>query len=519
MANNYRYIGKAVPRRDGVDVVTGGARYLNDLEFKDLLYGKVLRSPHAHARIKHIDIEAARRLPGVKAVLTWETAPDWRFGNPPIFRVLDRKVRFVGDAVALVAAESEAIAEEALRQIRVTYEVLPAVFDDLEAVKPGAPQLYDELPGNMLPLGDPVLGPTSMEGIFMGDVEKGFAEADTVAEGHFAYDNIPNPIPMESPGAVAYWESPTKLTVWVTTQAVWLTKMILREIIGPGVDIRVIGGPCGGSFGTKIMSWQVWCYATALGKAAGRPVKIMFSKEEHLAAFVLRPATRLNARVGMKRDGTVTAVAGDWMMGTGYYSMTTQCQVAVGCGEAMIAVRCENWDLKPAVVCTNRNASGIVRGFGGQELKCALIPLMSQAMAQLGLDPFEVLRKNFIKPGNGYFWRDANWYDYRGIDYSPAMDRGAEAFGWRKKWKGWLTPHGRGRSHPNRRGRRRSRERGCRRRHLRSLRENQRRCQRGHLFLSGGTRNRPAQQCHQGRCGSSAAAHRFGPPSPPGIPS
>jgi CO/xanthine dehydrogenase Mo-binding subunit len=154
----------------------------------------------------------------------------------------------------------------------------------------------------------------------------------------------------------------------------------------------------------------------------------------------LRPATRLVAKVGMKRDGTVTAVSGKWLLGTGYYSMTTQAQVAVGSGEAQIAVRCPNWDVKPFIVVTNRNASGIVRGFGGQELKCALIPLLSQAMEKAGLDPFEVLKKNFIKPGDGYFWRDANWYVFRGVDYTKAMEKGAEVFGWKKKWKGWLKP-------------------------------------------------------------------------------
>jgi xanthine dehydrogenase molybdenum-binding subunit len=148
----------------------------------------------------------------------------------------------------------------------------------------------------------------------------------------------------------------------------------------------------------------------------------------------------MNARVGMKKDGTVTAVAGSWLIDTGFYSQTTQSQVAVGCGEVQIMVRCPNWDLRPVIVCTNRNASGIVRGFGGQELKCILIPLLSLAMEKLDIDPFQFLKKNFVKPGQGYFWRDGIWYEYRGVDYGPAMDRGAEAFGWKEKWKGWLKP-------------------------------------------------------------------------------
>ena len=440
MIKEYRYIGKITPRKDGAEIVTGGAKFLDDIKFPDLLHGKVLRSPYPHALIKRIDKGKAEALKGVKAVLTWEDVPDWKFGNPPIFRILDHKVRYIGDAVALVAAETKEIAEKALNLIEVEYEVLPAVFDIEEALKADAPQLYDECPGNVLPLGDPVLGPKSLEGIFMGDVEKGFAEADIIAEGNFGYENIPNPIPPEPPGAVASWEEPNQVTMWVSTQAVYLAKKILTDIFGKNVEVRTIGGPCGGSYGSKIMSWQVQCYAAALSRETGRPVKVIFTKEEHFGSFVLRPATRLMAKVGMKRDGTVTAVSGKWILGTGYYSMTTQAQVAVGSGEAQIAVRCPNWDLKPIIVCTNRNASGIVRGFGGQELKCALIPLLSQAMEKAGLDPFEVLKKNFIKPGDGYFWRDANWYTYRGVDYTRAMEKGAEVFGWKEKWKGWLQP-------------------------------------------------------------------------------
>jgi CO/xanthine dehydrogenase Mo-binding subunit len=440
MVDSYRYIGKVTPRKDGVEIVTGGAKYLDDIDFPNLLHGAVLRSPHPHARIKNIKKVKAKAVEGVEAILTWKDVPDWTYGTPPIFRFLDRKVRYVGDPVALVAAKTIEKAIEACRLIEVEYEMLTPVFDMDEALKPDAPQLYDELSGNKLPLRDPFLGPKSMTEIVMGNVKKGFAEADVIAEGTFGYENIPNPLPPESPGAVALWEEPNKVIVWVSNQAVYLNKIQLSAIFGDEVDVRIIGGPCGGSHGSKIMSLQVQCYAVALSKATGKAVKVVFSKEEHLAAFILRPATRLHAKVGMKKDGSVTAIAGKWLLGTGYYSLTTQAQVAVGSGEAQIAVRCANWDVKPTIVCTNRNASGIVRGFGGQELKCALIPLLSLAMEKAGLDPFEVLKKNFIKPGDGYFWRDANWYTYRGVDYTKAMDKGAQAFGWKDKWKGWLKP-------------------------------------------------------------------------------
>jgi xanthine dehydrogenase molybdenum-binding subunit len=440
MEDSYRFIGKTTPRKDAQDIVTGGAKYLNDRKFHDLLHGKVLRSPHPHALIKKIDKKKAIALPGVRAILTWEDVPDWKGGTPRSTRILDKKVRYVGDAVAIVAADTEERAKEALRFIKVDYEVLPAVFDMEKALEPDAPLLYEDFPGNIVTPGVPFFGPKNLKEVVMGDVEKGFAEADVITEGTFGYENMPNPIPPEPPGAVALWEAPDKVTLWVSNQASYMDTVILSHIMERKVQVRTIGGPCGGSFGSKYMSWQVQCYAALLSRATGRPVKVVLSKEEHLASFTLRPSSRMSAKVGMKKDGTVTAIQGNWLIDTGYYSMTTQSQIAVGCGEVQIMVKCPNWDLKPTIVCTNRNASGIVRGFGGQELKCCLIPLLSLAMEKANVDPLEFLKKNFVKPGGGYFWRDGIWYTYRGVDYTRAMEKGAEAFGWKDKWKGWLKP-------------------------------------------------------------------------------
>lgn len=440
MADNYRYIGKAIPRRDATEIVTGGTKFLNDIKFPNLLYGKVLRSPHPHALVMRVDKNKALALPGVRAVLSWEDCPDWKAGTPRYTRVLDRKVRFVGDAVALIAAVSEEAASEALGLIDVEYEILPAVFDMEEALKPGAPQLYDEFPGNVVTPGAPILGPKSLTELVMGDVEKGFEEADVITEGTFGYENIPNPIPPEPPGAVALWEEPNRVTLWLVSQFPSLDQVTLFHIFGRKVQVRTHGGPCGGSYGSRALSWHVQTYATLLSRATGRAVKIIFTKEEHLAAFTLRLGSRMRARVGMKMDGSVTAISGRWFVDTGYYSLTTQFMAAVALGEAQIIASCRNWDLKPTIVCTNRTASCSVRGFGGQELKCTLLPLLCLAMEKAGIDPLEFYKKNFVKPGDGYFWRDNNWYTYRGVDYSKAMDKGAELFGWKEKWKGWLKP-------------------------------------------------------------------------------
>jgi CO/xanthine dehydrogenase Mo-binding subunit len=440
MAENLRFIGKPIPRQDAVGMVTGTAPFFDDLKFPNLLFGRVLRSPYAHARIKTIDKSRAMSHPGVKAVITWEDIPDWKGGTPRIVRVLDKKVRHVGDTVALVAAASEKAAEEALRLIDVEYEVLPAVFDLDAALAPGASLLYEELGSNILPGGTPIYGPKCLQGVVQGDIVQGFAEADVIAEGIFGYENTPNALPPESIGAVAIWEPPNRATIYGTSQAPYMDKVSLFHVFNREVEVRSIGHNVGGSFGTKIMCWQVQAYAIILARATGCPVKLMFTKEEQMAAFTLRVGSRIQAKVGIKKDGSITAIEGVWHIDTGCYSFTSQCQVAVGSGELQIMTQCPNINLKNIMVATNRNASGATRGFGGQELKCSFMPILDLAMAKADLDPFEVLKKNFVKPGGGYYWRDGEWYDYRGVDYSKAMDKGAHLFGWKDKWKGWLRP-------------------------------------------------------------------------------
>jgi len=441
MGEEFRFIGKKIPRQDALDIVTGRVRFLNDIRLPNMLYGHALRSPYAHALIKKVDKSRALRLKGVKAVLTWEDVPDWKGGSRNTTRILDRKVRFVGDVVALVAAETKRLAIEAARLLKVEYEVLPHVLSPDEAMREGAPLLYDEYPGNILPSGVPQWGgPRSLKSVVMGNVEEGLKEAHAIAEGEFRYEHIPNPIPLESPGAIGLWEEPNRMTIWVSDQAFYKHVEYLRRIVGEEIEIRTFGLPCGGSYGSKSMSWQVQLYAVLLSRATGCPVHFSLTKHEHLATFVLRPSSRIKGKVGMKRDGTVTAISGTWLVDTGYYSQTTQAQVAVGCGEAQLAIRSQNWDLRSLIVCTNRTASGIVRGFGGQELKCSLIPLLCLAMAKLDVDPVDFFKKNFAKPGDGYFWRDGLWYTYRGVDPAPVIEEGARRFGWREKWKGWLRP-------------------------------------------------------------------------------
>ncbi|MDO9534628.1 MAG: xanthine dehydrogenase family protein molybdopterin-binding subunit [Bacillota bacterium] len=435
----YRFIGKSTPRKDALDIVTGRTKFINDLTVPNMLYGKVLRSPLPHALIKNIDTGEAMRLPGVKAVLTYKDVPDWMGGLPLHVRILDSKVRYVGDAVALVAAETEDIGEEALRLIKVEYESLPAVYDVEEAIQPGAPQLYEQFPGNVLPQGIPAFGPHSLRELVIGDLEKGREEADFIVEGSYAYENIPNPLPPESPGAIAAWEGTDTLNVWSASQGPHMIKVSLQRRMG-SINLHSMGTPVGASYGSKFMSWQYVLPAAALAKATDRPVKFCYGRSEHLAAFTVRLGSRIHGEVGIKKNGEVTFLSGDWLVNTGAFSETSQAMVAVGCGEVQLMLRCPNWSLKPKVVCTNRTASGQIRGFGGQELECALLPLLTMAMEKADIDPVNFFKRNYVKPGDGYYWRDGNWWVCRGIDYTKAMEQGAVRFGWKDKWKGWLKP-------------------------------------------------------------------------------
>jgi CO/xanthine dehydrogenase Mo-binding subunit len=434
MANNYRYIGKDTPRKDARDIVTGKAQYLDDVRLPNMLIGKVFRSPLPHANIKRIDVGRAAALPGVHAVLTYKDVTDAMWGIPNHMKLLDKKVRFVGDAVALVAADTAEIADEAVELIEVEYEPLTACYDVEEAIKPGQPQLYDQYPNNIIPQISKLL-----QNVVKGDVDKGFAEADEIIEGTGFYECFPNPLPPEPPGVVAYWENPDKLVAYVATQSLGLNKYLAQPFFRMA-NTQFIATQCGGSYGTKNANLTPIGFAAELSKATRRPVKIYYTKEEHLAAYSLRISCRINARVGIKKDGTVTAVTGDWFVNTGSGSEAGPHEIAVGCGELQLALRCPNWNLRSKLVVTNRAPTGIVRGYGGQELESSILPIMGMAMEKVGVNPVDFFKKNFVRAGDEYFWRNGIKYVYRGVDFSPAIDNGAAKFGWKEKWKGWGNP-------------------------------------------------------------------------------
>ena len=244
MASSFDVVGKSTPKRDGPDKVTGRTRYLHDLELPRLLHGKILRTPVPHARIVRIDTSRARALPGVLAVLTGEDVEQRPFGFVKDQLALKRgKVRCIRDEIAAVAAETRGLARAAVELIDVEYEELPAVFDPLAAVEPGAPLVHDEMATNV----------TALRYQFThGDVDGAFADAAVVVEGEYRL-NFVTPACLETMIALADWDGQGNLTMWSTTQVPFLYQRDLAQALGiTGDRVRVMQPPVGGNFGRGV---------------------------------------------------------------------------------------------------------------------------------------------------------------------------------------------------------------------------------------------------------------------------
>lgn len=435
----YRFIGKHQNRADAKDLITGRQQFLDDLRIPGMLVVRVLRCPYPNARILSIDTSKAEQMEGVRGVMTFKNAPDWKCGLPHHRRVLDRHQRFVGDSVALVAAVSREIADEACKAIDVEYEKLPFVLTPEDAIREDAPQLYEEFPGNILPKTTP-FSEEPFNQIFMGDTKKAFENSAYIAEGSFAYNKLPHPLPPESPGAIAEWTSESAVTVWYNGGAPHLQKFNTESSI-PGVTVRVIAMHAGGSYGSKQLIPHLVLQAVAMARLTGHACKLMMDKTDHMLSYELRQGSYMKGKVGITKDGIINAIDGVWYIDSGMSSTYAQAMTAVGLGEAQaFCGKCHDWHLDTALVATNHSSQAPIRGFGGQELKAALIPLVCTAIRAADMDPFEVFRKNFVKSGDTYIWRDFKKWEVHSVDFTRAFDEGAKKFGWKKKWKGWEVP-------------------------------------------------------------------------------
>ncbi len=424
-------VGQNVTRRDFPEKLTGQARYSADLKLPGMLYGLVLRSPHPHANIRSVDTTAAARVPGVRAIITPFDAPNRpvapiALDNP----VLDWRVRFVGDEVAAIAAVDEDAARQALALLRVDYEILPFYTDPEAALRPDATPIH---PGGNLALNPPL-------SIGRGDVAQGFAEADLVLEETC---NIAchSATPMEPRAALARWEGDA-LTVWKSTRGVHVDRAALAQALGlPAEQVQVVGPFLGGGFGNKDES-RLAALAALLSRQAGRPVRIEFSREDEFVAGRTRHAGKINLKVGVKRDGAITAIHGVATLNTGAYAASGP-NVARRAGQGIIYLyRCPNVRYEAYLAYTNCPSAGSYRALGAPQGHFALETLMERIAQELGMDSLEFRLKNRVPPEGQPGPRlsppdqivDSQPIE-GGIPFSSngleeCLTRGAAAFGW-----------------------------------------------------------------------------------------
>ncbi len=433
MTEKLSVVGRRVPRWRAHDKATGTAKFLADIKLPGMLEGKILFSPHAHAKILKIDTSKAEKLPGVEAVITWEDVPKNLFNpnkldlilvHPELeFKdtyVLSEKARFVGDKIAAVAAVDAATAQEALELIEVEYEVLPAVFDPMEAMKPGAPKVHDYAENNISVHFDfPVA---------WGDVEAGFQEADIVVEETFrtAKNHI---CQFEPCTCMADFGADGRLTIWSPSQHAFLHRRKIAEIFNmPEGMIKWITPHVGGAFG-KYGSLSVEPVCVALAKKAGRPVKLELSREEDLFATEARQRYVSTGKIGLKEDGTITALQEKIIVDGGAYYTHNFSTTAVNMGGFLGLYRCPNVAAEATCVYSNVHPTGGVRGYGNHEGTCMLEQLIDRAADKLGMDPLDLRLKNAKKAGD----LSSTGIPMETCTFEEMIRLGAEKIRWKEK--------------------------------------------------------------------------------------
>ncbi|QGP91216.1 Putative xanthine dehydrogenase molybdenum-binding subunit XdhA [Neomoorella glycerini] len=435
-AAKYQIVGRGISRLDALEKVTGKATYTTDITLPGMLYAKVLRSPHPHARIIKIDTSKAEALPGVKAVLTYRNTPRVPFNAaatstytiPPLAAVKDQYlfddvVRYVGDEVAAVAAVSEEIARAALDLIEVEYEILPAVYDPLEALKPEAPLLHPHctkknIAGDILQFG-------------LGDIATGLAAAEIVVEATYKLP-VQKQGQLETQAAVAALTGDGKLTIWSPTQTPHPTRRIVAEIFKlPLSKVRVLNPPyVGGGFGVRIgLSAKAEPIAAALALATGRPVKVVYDRQEDFIASDTRHAGYITVKLGLSKDGIFQALYMQAIMNGGAYcSWSADVPGAIG-SRGLTIYRVPHSRFEGYSVYTNTTPAGACRGFGAPQPTFAVEMTVAKAAAILGIDPLELRLKNIITPGDTWVAP----FPCLSSGLRECLIKGAEKIGWEKR--------------------------------------------------------------------------------------
>ena len=441
-----RVVGKSEPKVDAVKLAAGKPVYTDDIEMPGMLHAALLTSPHAHARIRDIDTSEAERLPGVHAVLTYKNVPrvyyasgGQSYPNPlPYDQVsLDNKVRHVGDRVAVVAAETPEIAQEALKLIKVDYEVLPAVFDPVEAMQPGAPVIHD----------DP-----NIEGIYdrernivhhieasVGDAEAQWAKADHIFEGEYRVHQVQQ-VSIEPHVVVTWWDEDDRLNIRTSTQVPFHVRRMVAPLIGlPVKKIRVIKPRIGGGFGGK-QEMLIEDLCAHLTIATGRPVRFEYTREQEFTSARSRHPQILRYKTGVTADGEIVAAELHIIANTGAYGTHGLTVQMVSGFRGLSTYNAPYSKFLCDVIYTNIPTPGAYRGYGAPQALFALEVHTEEIATALGMDVIEFKRKNWIKPGEPLVMAVALGEGREGKPQvvttsalAECVDIGARAMGWSEK--------------------------------------------------------------------------------------
>jgi putative selenate reductase molybdopterin-binding subunit len=456
-------VGRPERKVDAAKLAQGKPAFAADFEMRGLLYAKVLRSPHAHAHIRRIDASRARALDGVAAVLTWRDIPRVVYSTagqsdpipgPLDAFSLDDKVRFVGDRVAFLAAETEAIAEQALKLIEVEYEPLPALFDPAQAMQPGAPRLHEEVEYVNFAGSDPARNLAAEIHIDIGDVERGFAEADYIFEGEYEVPKVQQ-AHIEPHVAITYWDEDDRLVIRTSTQVPFHVRRQLAPVLGlPIKRIRVIKPRIGGGFGGK-QEVMIEDIAAHLTIATGRPVIYEYTREEEFIGARSRHPMRIRMKTGVLADGTVTANSMEVLTDTGAYGCHAL-TVTGNTGHKAMALyvgdgpyrQSPNIRFYAEVVYTNHPPAGAYRGYGVPQGFWAVERHMEKIARKLNLDPLEFRLKNALRAGElqpfSTAWsegREPRPETIQTCALEECVRQGRAVIGWDQKWDnpGWRS--------------------------------------------------------------------------------